>query len=208
MSAGLRSRPKQERAVQTYERLLDVAGELLSEVGIEGISTNLICVRAGVTPPALYRYFSDKFAVLEALGTRLMDRQNAVLEAWLERHSGQGAAALQDNVEALLRETAAATATEPGAVWILRAMHATPRLAHVRIDSHRHVTDRLVEAYAPYLPEFDRGELWQRLRVSVEFGFATDEMLLEENRIPPDDVFRHAARLLRGDLTPDDGGAR
>ena len=63
-----RAAPKQERALQTRERLLDVAGELLGEVGIERISTNMIAARAGVTPPALYRYFGDKYAVLEALG--------------------------------------------------------------------------------------------------------------------------------------------
>ena len=77
-----RASPKQERAQQTYELLLDVAGELLAEVGIDRISTNLICTRAGLTPPALYRYFKDKYSVLEALGLRLMERQNAVLEAW------------------------------------------------------------------------------------------------------------------------------
>src|SRR5678815_5337556 len=71
-----RAAPKQERAMQTRERLLDVAGELLGKVGIERISTNMICARAGLTPPALYRYFKDKYAVLEALGLRLMDRQN------------------------------------------------------------------------------------------------------------------------------------
>jgi hypothetical protein len=32
--------PQQERAVQTRDHLLDVAGELLGEVGIENISTN------------------------------------------------------------------------------------------------------------------------------------------------------------------------
>ena len=50
--------PKQRRAQETYERLLDVAGALLGEVGIERVSTNLIAARAGVTPPALYRYFN------------------------------------------------------------------------------------------------------------------------------------------------------
>src|SRR6478735_10586998 len=82
--------PQQERAVQTRDHLLDVAGELLGEVGIERISTNMICARAGVTPPALYRYFKDKYAVLEALGRRLMERQNTVLEAWIARHAPHG----------------------------------------------------------------------------------------------------------------------
>ena len=186
--------------MQTYERLLDVAGELLADVGIERISTNQICARAGMTPPALYRYFPNKYAVLEALGRRLMDRQNAVLFAWLERHAPLGFQALSEGVEELLRATAQVTAAEPGAIWTLRALRAVPQLAHVRIESHRLVTDRLVEVYRPLLPEMPREVLWRRLRISVELGFAVDEMLTEEHLIPPDDLFRDAAQLLRKSL--------
>jgi AcrR family transcriptional regulator len=186
--------------VQTYERLLDVAGELLAEVGIERISTNQICARAGMTPPALYRYFTDKYAVLEALGRRLMDRQNAVLFAWLDACAPLGLEALGDGVEPLMRDTAAVTAAEPGAIWTLRALRAVPQLAHVRIESHRLVTDRMVEAYQPLVPDMPREVLWRRLRISVELGFAVDEMLTEEGLIPRDDLFRDAAQLLRHSL--------
>lgn len=200
VEAPKRSRPKQERAQQTYDLLLNVAGELLAEVGIDRISTNMICARAGLSPPALYRYFKDKYAVLEALGRRLMARQNEALEAWIARHADGGVEALRDSIEELLRETARVTAAEPGAVWILRALHASPRLVHVRVESHRYVTDKLAEAYSRNLPDMDRTELWQRLRVSVEMGFAIDEMLNEETRIPPDAAIAHVARMLRGDL--------
>ncbi len=124
--------PQQGRAQLTRGRLLDVAGELLAEVGIERISTNMIAARAGLTPPALYRYFGDKYAVLEALGRRLMERQNAVLEDWLARHARGGIAAMADNIGDLLAENAAVTRAEPGAVWILRALHAAPRVAAAR----------------------------------------------------------------------------
>jgi AcrR family transcriptional regulator len=194
--------PRQVRAVQTYERLLDVAGQLLAEVGVERISTNLICARAGMTPPALYRYFKDKYAILEALGGRLMDRQNAVLFAWLDREGPRGLTALADGVEDLLRATAAVTAAEPGAIWTLRALRAVPQLAHVRIASHRLVTDRMTEVYAPLLVNMSREVIWRRLRISVEFGFATDEMLNEETLISRDDILRDAAALLRHALAP------
>ncbi len=200
MSQPKRAQPKQERAQATYERLLDVAGALLGEVGLDRISTNMICARAGLTPPALYRYFNNKYAVLEALGRRLMARQNAVLEQWIARYVDQGIAALRDGVGELLRDTAAVTQSEPGAVWILRALHATPQLVHVRLESHRYVTDRLVEAYIRYLPDVDRDELWQRLRLSVELGFAADEMLQEETHISPEMAMKHVAALLRFDL--------
>jgi AcrR family transcriptional regulator len=195
-TAVLRVMPVQERAVQTRERLLDIAGELLGEVGIERISTNMIAARAGVSPAALYRYFRDKYAVLEALGRRLMDRQNALLFAWLDQHKAGGISALSAHTADLLRATAEITDNEPGGVWILRAMRAVPQLAHVRVESHREVTDAMLEVYAPLLPKVNRRRLWQRLRMTVEYGYAIDEMLHEEDRIPREDVLREAAILL------------
>lgn len=189
--------PQQDRAHLTRGRLLDVAGELLAEVGIERISTNMIAARAGLTPPALYRYFGDKYAVLEALGRRLMERQNAVLENWLARHAPGGIAAMADHIGDLLTQNAAVTRAEPGAVWILRALHASPQLVHVRLESHRHVTDRLVAACAPYLAGIDREALWSRLRLAVELGFAADEMLYEEDRISADAGLADVAGMLR-----------
>ncbi|WP_439569430.1 TetR/AcrR family transcriptional regulator [Sphingopyxis sp.] len=189
--------PQQDRAHLTRGRLLDVAGELLAEVGIERISTNMIAARAGLTPPALYRYFGDKYAVLEALGRRLMERQNDVLDAWLTRHAPAGIAAMADHIGDLLAENAAVTRAEPGAVWILRALHASPRLVHVRLESHRHVTDRLTDACAPLLAEMRRSALWSRLRLAVEIGFAADEMLYEEDRVPADAVLTDVAAMLR-----------
>lgn len=189
--------PQQNRARQTRSRLLDVAGELLGEVGLERISTNMIAARAGLTPPALYRYFSDKYAVLEALGRRLMERQNAALEDWLARHGVHGIAAMGDHIGDLLVENAAVTRAEPGAVWILRALHASPQLVHVRLESHRHVTDRLTDACAPYLAAIDREKLWSRLRLAVELGFAADEMLYEEDRLSADAALADVAAMLR-----------
>jgi hypothetical protein len=104
--------------------------------------------------------------------------------------------------EELMRATAEVTATEPGAVWTLRALRAVPQLAHVRIESHRLVTDRMVDVYAPMLPDMDRETLWRRMRISVEFGFAADEMLNEEDRIPREDLLRDAAAMLKHALRP------
>ncbi len=79
-------RPKQARAIKTYEAILTAASELLVEVGLERISTNLIAERAGITVPALYRYFPNKYSVLNALGGRLMNHQNDAFSSWHETH--------------------------------------------------------------------------------------------------------------------------
>ena len=57
---SLLTQPPKGRGRVTYERLMKAAGELLGEEGFERLSTNAICARAGLTPPALYRYFRDK----------------------------------------------------------------------------------------------------------------------------------------------------
>ncbi len=190
--------PRQDRAVQTRDRLLDIAGELLGEVGIERISTNMIAARAGVSPAALYRYYTDKYSVLEALGRRFMERQNQALYDWLAENKAGGLKALGGSVEELMRVTAKVTEAEPGGVWIERAMRAVPRLAHVRVESHREVTDAMMEVYAPLLPHVKRAVLWRRLRIGVELGYAIDEMLSEEDRIPRETLIREAARILGG----------
>jgi hypothetical protein len=60
----------------------------------------------------------------------------------------------------------------------------------------------MAEVYAPLLPDMPREVLWRRLRISVEFGFAADEMLNEETLIPRDDILGDAAKILRHSLLP------
>lgn len=188
--------PVQDRAHRTRERLLDVAGALLGEVGIERISTNLVAQAAGVTPPALYRHFRNKYDLLAALAERLMARQNAVLIAWLERWRAQGQAGLTANLAELFRDTARVTDAEPGGAWIERALRAVPQLAPIRIASHRHVTDCLVAAMAAQAPADAHAALWRRVRLAVELGYAVDEMLHEEDRIGREALFADAARAI------------
>jgi hypothetical protein len=38
--------------------------------------------------------------------------------------------------------------------------------------------------------------VWRRVRLAIEYGYTTDEMLNEEDRIPRGDIFRDAARIL------------
>ncbi|MBS0480711.1 MAG: TetR/AcrR family transcriptional regulator [Proteobacteria bacterium] len=195
MAAGTKS-AKRTR-LSTRDRLLDAAGLLLAEVGMERISTNLICERAGLTPPALYYYFSDKFEVIVALGERLMDRQNEALVRWIERHADAGIAAYAANTEELLRETAEITEADPGGAWVERALHSSPRLEHVRIASHRHVTDLLTQAFSAHLPGVPRDKVWLRVRMLVEFGYMAIELLHAEPETPRDTILAETARMQR-----------
>jgi AcrR family transcriptional regulator len=193
-------RPLQDRAKRTFDGLLDAAADLLGEVGVERISANLICERAGVTPPAFYRYFDDKQAIVVALAERLMERQNVVLEAWVARYRDSGLDLITDKVIELLRELHVVTAGTHGALWTMRALRAMPRLTDIRLQSHNYVADVLTDIYTPYLPHVPRDLVRRRTRMSVEMAYALDEML-KEGEADPEALFEDAALVFRSMLT-------
>ena len=199
-----RDPPTGGKPLETYEKLVKAAGELLGDVGFEKLTTNAICARAGMTPPAFYRYFTDKYDILEVLARRLLKKQNDAYAVWL--FQGGAWANLDRQVEALQEWYAIAAgiaASEPGALWTMRALRALPNLAHVRVESQRMNTDRLFEFYRRVLPDMDPQLLWYRLRVRSEFGWVVDELALEEDRLPHAVLFREAARLLGRSLMDD-----
>lgn len=59
--------PVQRRALLSVQRILDTAGILLDEVGLERVTTELIAERAGVNVATVYKYFPNKHAVLAEL---------------------------------------------------------------------------------------------------------------------------------------------
>ena len=138
-SLDTKSRPSRQRGIDTFEVILTTAGELLAEVGFERLTTNLVCQRAGLTPPALYRYFPNKYALLKELAHRLMDAQDQVVLAWLE-NGGTRFTSLEDSVAKnrdLQKQVNAVTRAFPGGDWILRALRALPVLQERGIDHHR-----------------------------------------------------------------------
>lgn len=189
--------PLRGRSLLTYEKLIKAAGELLGEVGFEKLTTNAICARAGLTPPALYRYFHDKYEVLEALARKLLKKQSDAFAAWMfQGGTWKDPASRAKALEDWFRISVELTTSEPGALWTLRALRALPNLAHIRLESQRQSTDQMFQFYQRIYPNMPADTLWCRIRVVAEFGFAVDELALEEDRIPHDILFHEAARVL------------
>jgi AcrR family transcriptional regulator len=177
-----KTQPSQDRSRQTYEAILQASGQLLAEVGIENFSTNLICKRAALTPPALYRYFPNKYALLRELAERLMAAQDAAVYAWIEA-GGLEAVSIDDMFarnRVILNEVIRVTDTFPGGLWILRAMRAVPLMRDVRIRSSETVSERifqlLVQRYPKTPPERLRRAAW----LTTEVSNSVVEMVLED----------------------------
>lgn len=77
---------KQERSVQTLNRLLDAAEHVLEEDGLEAATVPAIAKRAGVSVGVVYRRFKNKEALIRGVYERFLWRvgeQNSVLLAAL-----------------------------------------------------------------------------------------------------------------------------
>jgi|6_EtaG_2_1085325.scaffolds.fasta_scaffold00002_387 AcrR family transcriptional regulator len=189
-----RSAPNQQRSRDTLEQILIAAADLIEEVGFEKLSTNMICRRAELTPPALYRYFPNKYSVLKELGERLMAQQNILMENW-SLDAGD-LSNLEAEIETLLFETIRVTRQTKAGAWIMRSMHATPVLAGVRVESHRHVARLLAERIVETRPDLDHGRILPSARLSVEIGYAVVEMVFDERSIDEGEILRQTASML------------
>lgn len=172
--------PAQHRATETYEQILSVTAQLLGDVGVERLSTNLVCARAGLTPPALYRYFPNKYALLSELGRRLMERQNQLIPKWITLQAMSGTREdLQRALAGLVLDTYRVTKATEGGVWVLRALRAVPALQQVRLDSHAQVTKGQVRFLSEAFPDADPRQLRLVSRIVVDLIYATVELLFD-----------------------------
>ncbi|AXI03581.1 TetR/AcrR family transcriptional regulator [Aquirhabdus parva] len=189
--------PAQTRATQTYERILEAAAETLAEVGFERLSTNLVCQRAELTPPALYRYFPNKYALLHELSRRLMERQNAIIPKWLtpEVFTG-GLKSLEAALLGLQLETYEITRETTGGMWIIRAMRAVPMLQEVRLASDLEVSTYNVELLREALPHIAPAQLLLISRVAIEMAYSPMEMLFDDPALEPKAVMSIVASAL------------
>ena len=196
---AVKTQPAQRRATQTFERLLDVGAQVLAEVGIDRFSTNIVCERAALSPPALYRYFPNKYALLCELGRRLMERQNELIPSWITLEALVGSrAGLERALQGLLLDTHRVTRNTTAGVWITRALRAVPVLAGVRLESHANVARAQSALLQSAYPEADVEELRLVSRVTVELIYAANELLFDESPLSGQAVAELVAAMVAG----------
>lgn len=189
VSLEAKLKPQQRRARSTYDAILEAAGELLAEVGVERLSTNLVCRRAGLTPPALYRYFPNKYALLKELGARLMAVQDEAVFAWQDRLRSERAGTVEQETEkrrVIQDEVNALTRQFPGGGWVLRALRAVPTLSAVRIESRETVAERDFAVLEKRFPHADKKVLRIAATLVVEVMYAATELVMDQPELDAD----------------------
>ena len=72
--------PRQRRKSKTQNAILDIATQLIVEVGYENVSLREIARLADYSPAGLYKHFSSKAAIIHAVQARESERLLAELE--------------------------------------------------------------------------------------------------------------------------------
>lgn len=100
-----RKNPRQKRARQTIDVIMEATAQLLERNGSAGFTTNHIARRAGYSIGTLYRYFPHKSAILkEMFETEIRNRETKVREALAQAECSSGEGVI---------ELAVRTALEP-----------------------------------------------------------------------------------------------
>src|SRR5438132_1280973 len=82
---GPRLDRRARRRQETIEEILDIAIDVMSEHGVNGLTLAEVARRLGVQPPSLYKYFPSIGAVYDALFTRAASENLAVLREAMAR---------------------------------------------------------------------------------------------------------------------------
>src|SRR5881409_1252459 len=73
------------RRQQTIEEILDIAVDVMTEHGVNGLTLAEVARRLGVQPPSIYKYFSSIGAVYDALFERAASQNLEVLREAMAR---------------------------------------------------------------------------------------------------------------------------
>ncbi len=109
-TSPVRRRPKQLRARQTVDAILDAIIRLLKREGFDAITTNRIAEVAGVSIGSLYQYFPDKRAIFAALHERHIEEIDRMVETTLVKHAGSS---LDELIRAMIGAMVDAHTTDP-----------------------------------------------------------------------------------------------
>ena len=113
-----RRQPRQRRAQQTVEVVLDAVVEVLKRDGVTAVTTNRIAEVAGVSIGSVYQYFPDKRAIFMALHARHVDQIGRLVESTLVRHASSS---LETSIRAVVEAMVDAHTTDPELYELLHA---------------------------------------------------------------------------------------
>ncbi|MEV6141034.1 TetR/AcrR family transcriptional regulator [Streptomyces sp. NPDC051992] len=176
-NTNLRRAPVQQRSAERLARILDACAELLDETGYEQLSTRAVALRAEVPIGSVYRFFSNKRALADALARRNLD---SYAERITARLATIPTADWRGAIDAVLDEYLAMKRSVAG--FALVDFGAPAPEDDPAGDANQRVAGRLAELLSGHLGRTPDEELLRTVLVCVE---AADALLRLAFRTDP-----------------------
>ena len=163
--------------------ILDAAGELLDEHGMEGLNTTAVAARAGISTATLYRHFPDKHAVLHALVHSLQEERAAAVTDVYRRVAIEAdwRTPLREATRALYRMRLA----RPGGRSTRRALQSSAELWQWDLEQNEEVAAVLARAMRRRNPALTRAVAARVALVTVTASIALLDLACLDDRRGP-----------------------
>ncbi|HVJ53216.1 MAG TPA: TetR/AcrR family transcriptional regulator [Aliidongia sp.] len=185
--------PVQGRSQATVRRILDAAARLMEERPLDEITTNRIAEAAGLTIGALYRFFPDREAVIQAILLGFIERFRDLIATYLIEVKP---ASREELVDGLIDLYVDFMGREPGfqALWFGGYLNVKA------VDTNSVATFDLALAIKAYLVGRlgyrDSEALLMRTAIVVEGGGHLLEFAFRQKQFQRDAVIAEVKRLV------------
>lgn len=122
----MRTVPRQQRARAAVNRILRATGELLDDAGYDALTTTAVAERADVNIATLYRYFPDKFALIEGLALSIEAERFAKVDPMLAVFAAS--ADWRRDLRGIFDKLLDLRLKRTGVKGLRRALHSAPQL--------------------------------------------------------------------------------
>jgi AcrR family transcriptional regulator len=195
-TAGPRRRiPKQARARERVERILDAARSELEERAAADITIEGIAERAGVAVGSVYSYFESKTALLLAVAAAVMDEADAETARQLAECRNLP---WREAVERTVDATLAYLYESPNYRTLLRTIRFTAEFAEVSAASNDRVADLMSLHPAFTRSGISRTKAVSICRTVVTAANALHDRALTDERVDFQELLDETKRLIVG----------
>jgi AcrR family transcriptional regulator len=172
----LRNAPIQARSRERLRRVLDAADEVIAQEGAGAFTTTRVAAQAGVPIGSVYRFFSDKEAIVEALAVRYWSDFEDLVAGMAEADEAQP---LDDPVGAVLDVLVAGFRARPGFLGLWFGGLRTERMRDATRPTREAIAKSIERILARHWPAAPRGD---RARAAEMAVLAGDGLLREAFR--------------------------
>ncbi len=162
---GSRAMPRQKRAIERREAILQAMLALLADRDIEEISTTLIAAQAAVPVASVYRYFPNKFAILSELARDAMDVVDTKLEIAMD--TGTDAASISAAIDRTIATVLEGYRGVPGVRRLFRNVRLTGAMEEVLAASDQRMVQVMTVQLGEMRPDLPAARIKAIARTAV-----------------------------------------